>query len=250
MSVELVDADKQLPIAFRNTIANMMAEAEALNGIFAPDEITAAWYRAKGITELPYPQFACGPDARFEIDEQFNLGDVAPMIAKPFSPGNAFPAEDVARERIEFDKAMIGSCTNGSYDDLLAAALVFMAARHKGLTKVQKELVVFPGSGGVKLLIEKPDSRLGGESIADVFRGVGGEIRASWCGPCFGQGPDALVKGERAITSFNRNWQNRMGLGGEGYLASPSVVAASALAGYMAPPTELGLQWDPDKYGI
>ncbi len=250
MSVELVDADKQLPIAFRNTIANMMAEAEALNGIFAPDEITAAWYRAKGVNQLPYPQFGCGPDATFEIDEEFNLGDVAPMIAKPFSPGNAFPAEDVARERIEFDKAMIGSCTNGSYDDLLAAALVFMAARNKGLTKVQKALVVFPGSGGVKQLIERHDPRLGGESIADVFRGAGGQIRASWCGPCFGQGPDALEKGQRAITSFNRNWQNRMGLGGEGYLASPSVVAASALAGYMAPPTELGLQWDAEKYGI
>jgi 3-isopropylmalate/(R)-2-methylmalate dehydratase large subunit len=250
MSVELVDAGKQLPIAFRNTIANMMAEAEALNGIFAPDEITYEWYRAKGITELPYPRFACGQDAQFEIDEAFDLADVAPMIAKPFSPGNAFPAEDVARERIEFDKAMIGSCTNGSYDDLLSAALVLMAAREKGLTKVQKALVVFPGSGGVKTLIEHPDQRLNGESIADVFRGVGGEIRASWCGPCFGQGPDALAKGERAITSFNRNWQNRMGLGGEGYLASPSVVAASALAGYMAPPTELGLQWDPDKYGV
>ena len=55
MSVELVDADRQLPIAYRNTIANMMAEAEAQNGIFAPDEITYAWYRQKGITELPYP---------------------------------------------------------------------------------------------------------------------------------------------------------------------------------------------------
>ena len=250
MSVELVDADMQLPIAFRNTIANMMAEAEALNGIFAPDEITYAWYRAKGMAELPYPAFSCGPDARFEIDEELVLNDIAPMIAKPFSPGNAFPAEEVAHERITFDKAMIGSCTNGSYDDLLSAALVLMAARQKGMTKVQKELVVFPGSGGVKLLIERPDSRLNGESIADVFRGVGGEIRASWCGPCFGQGSDALKKGERAITSFNRNWQNRMGLGGEGYLASPSVVAASALAGYMAPPTELGLTWDPDKYGV
>jgi len=250
MSVELVDADKQLPIAFRNTIANMMAEAEALNGIFAPDEITDAWYRAKGITTLPYPRFACGADATFEIDEAFNLGDVTPMIAKPFSPGNAFPAEEVARERIEFDKAMIGSCTNGSYDDLLSAALVLMAARKKGLTKAQKEFVVFPGSGGVKVAIERPDPRLGGESIADVFRSVGGEIRASWCGPCFGQGSDALQKGQRAITSFNRNWQNRMGIGGEGYLASPSVVAASALAGYMAPPTELGLQWDAEKYGV
>jgi 3-isopropylmalate/(R)-2-methylmalate dehydratase large subunit len=250
MSVELVDADRQLPIAFRNTIANMMAEAEAMNGIFAPDEITYAWYRAKGISDLPYPRFESGADARFEIDETFELGDVAPMIAKPFSPGNAFPAEDVARERIDFDKAMIGSCTNGSYDDLLSAALVLVAARAKGLAKVQKEFVVFPGSGGVKSLIERPDQRLNGESIADVFRAAGGEIRASWCGPCFGQGPDALEKGERAITSFNRNWQNRMGLGGEGYLASPSVVAASALAGYMAPPTELGLQWDPEKYGV
>ncbi len=109
---------------------------------------------------------------------------------------------------------------------------------------------MFPGSGGVKTSIERPDPRLNGESIADVFRGVGGEIRASWCGPCFGQGSDALLKGQRAITSFNRNWQNRMGLGGEGYLASPSVVAASALAGYMAPPTELGLTWDADKYGV
>ncbi|MSO36528.1 MAG: hypothetical protein EXQ54_08885, partial [Acidobacteria bacterium] len=250
MSVELVDADKQLPIAFRNTIANMMAEAEALNGIFAPDEITYNWYRAKGMNELPYPQFGCGPDATFEIDEELVLNDITPMIAKPFSPGNAFPAEEVARERIEFDKAMIGSCTNGSYDDLLSAALVLVAARAKGLTKVRKELVVFPGSGGVKLLIERPDPRLGGESIADVFRNAGGQIRASWCGPCFGQGSDALEKGQRAITSFNRNWQNRMGLGGEGYLASPSVVAASALAGYMAPPSELGLLWDPEKYGV
>jgi 3-isopropylmalate/(R)-2-methylmalate dehydratase large subunit len=250
MSVELVDSDQQLPIAFRNTIANMMAEAEALNGIFLPDRITYDWYSAKGVETLPYRDFGCGEDAVFEIDEDFHLGDVAPMIAKPFSPGNAFPAEDVARERIGFDKAMIGSCTNGSYDDLLSAALVLMAARHRGLTKTQKELVVFPGSGGVKLAIERPDPRLGGESIADVFRGVGGQIRASWCGPCFGQGSDALEKGQRAITSFNRNWQNRMGIGGEGYLASPAVVAASALAGYMAPPTELGLQWDPDKYGV
>ena len=250
MSVELVDADQQLPIAFRNTIANMMAEAEALNGIFAPDDITYEWYRNKGFGKLPYPHFECGADATFEIDEAFNLGDVAPMIAKPFSPGNAFPAEEVAKERIDFDKAMIGSCTNGSYDDLLSAALVLIAARKKGLTKARKEFVVFPGSGGVKVAIERPDPRLGGESIADVFRGVGGEIRASWCGPCFGQGPDALEKGQRAITSFNRNWQNRMGIGGEGYLASPSVVAASALAGYMAPPTELGLQWDAEKYGV
>jgi 3-isopropylmalate/(R)-2-methylmalate dehydratase large subunit len=250
MSVELVDANRQLPIAYRNTIANMMAEAEALNGIFAPDETTYAWYRRKGITALPYPRFSPGANARYEIHEDLDLNDVRPMIAKPFSPGNAFPADEVARERITFDKAMIGSCTNGSYDDLLQAALVLRAARGAGLKKVAREFRIFPGSGGVGKQIELADARLGGESIASVFRSVGGEIRPSWCGPCFGQGQDALTAGQRAITSFNRNWQNRMGLGGEGYLASPAVVTASALVGYMAPPSELGLVWDPEKFGV
>ncbi len=250
MSVELVDANRQLPIAYRNTIANMMAEAEAQNGIFAPDEITAEWYRARGMADLPYPSFAPGPDAAYEIDETLDLTGVVPLIAKPFSPGNAFPADEVAREHLTFDKALIGSCTNGSYDDLLPAALVIRAARSRGATRAAKPLVIFPGSGGVGRQIERPERRLGGESIADVFRSVGGQIRQSWCGPCFGQGPDALAQGERAITSFNRNWQNRMGVGGEGYLASPAVVAASALAGYMAPPGELGLSWSAERFGV
>jgi 3-isopropylmalate/(R)-2-methylmalate dehydratase large subunit len=250
MSVEFVDGDRQLPIAYRNTIANMMAEGEAQNGIFAEDEITQAWYRKKGILDLPYPRISPGTDALYEIDEEFALGDVAPMIAKPFSPGNAFPAGEVARERLTFDKALIGSCTNGGYDDLLQAALVLNAAREKGFSRAAKDFAIFPGSGGVGRQIETPDPRLGGESIAGVFRAVGGKIRQSWCGPCFGQGPDALASGQRAITSFNRNWQNRMGVGGEGYLASPAVVASSALLGYMAPPDELGLKWSPERFGV
>jgi 3-isopropylmalate/(R)-2-methylmalate dehydratase large subunit len=250
MSVEFVDRDRQLPIAYRNTIANMMAEGEAMNGIFAADEITEAWYREKDVTELPYPRIAPGPDAVYELDETLALDEVVPMIAKPFSPGNAFPAVDVAQERITFDKAMIGSCTNGSYDDLMSAALVIQAARAQGHRRAAKTFVIFPGSGGVKKRIEHPDPRLDGESIAQVFRSIGGEIRESWCGPCFGQGPDALTKGQRAITSFNRNWMNRMGVGGEGYLASPAVVASSALLGYMGPPGELGLVWEPELFEV
>jgi len=250
MSVELVDADGQLPIPYRNTIANMMAEAEAQNGIFAPDDITYAWYRKRGLNDLPYPRVAPGADAHYEIDEEIDLSEVIPFIAKPFAPGNAFPATEVARERIAFDKAYIGSCTNGGYDDLLEAALVVYDARTKGATKAAKPFVIFPGSGEVAEQIEEQaDPRLGGETIAAVFRSVGGEIRQSWCGPCFGQGPDALTKGEVAITSFNRNWQNRMGVGGLGYLASPAVVASSALLGYMGPPDELGLRWDPERFG-
>ncbi len=250
MSVEFIDQDRQLPIAYRNTIANMMAEGEALNGIFAADDITYDWYRAKGMDTLPYPKIQPGANARYAIDEILELSSVAPMIAKPFSPGNAFPAEEVARERIVFDKAYIGSCTNGSYDDLLQAALVLRAGHDAGQKKAVRTFVIFPGSGGVKSAIENPDPRLDGNSIADVLRGAGGQIRDSWCGPCFGQGPDSLASGERAITSFNRNWQNRMGLGGEGFLASPAVVAASALLGYMAPPSELGLEWDAERFGV
>jgi 3-isopropylmalate/(R)-2-methylmalate dehydratase large subunit len=250
MSVEFVDAQKQLPIAYRNTICNMMAEAESWNGIFAPDDITYAWFEAKGMKDLPYPRIAPGADVEWAIDEALVLSDVRPMIAKPFSPGNAFPAEEVAKEKLTFDKAMIGSCTNGGYDDLLSAALVIRAARAHGMKQAAKEFVIFPGSGGVKQQIERPDARLDGESIAEVFRSVGGGIRQSWCGPCFGQGPDSLKPGQRAITSFNRNWTNRMGVGGEGYLASPSVVAASAMLGYMAPPSELGLAWEPEAFAV
>jgi len=249
MSVEFVDEHAQLPIAYRNTIANMMAEGEAQNGIFAADEITERWYRDKGIP-LPYPLVGAGRDAHYEIDETLDLSDVVPMIAKPYSPGNAFAAEQVASERLTFDKAYIGSCTNGSYDDLLQAALVIRDAREAGHTKAATDFVVFPGSGSVKDAIERPEARLGGDSIADVLRSVGAQIRMSWCGPCFGQGEDALAPQQRAITSFNRNWQNRMGVGGEGYLASPAVVASSALLGYMAPPSELHLRWKPERHGI
>jgi len=248
MSVEFVDGAQQLPMSYRNTIANMMAEGEALNGIFAPDDITYAWFKEKGRTDLPYPRFAPGADARFEIDETLDLSEVVPLIAKPFSPGNAYPAAEVAREHVTFDKAFIGSCTNGGYGDLLEAALVLRAARAKGASRATKEFVIFPGSGGVKRDIEKSDPRLGGESIASVFRAAGAEIRESWCGPCFGQGPDALKKGESAITSFNRNWANRMGVGGLGYLASPAVVASSALLGYMGPPSELGIEWLAERF--
>ncbi len=251
MSVEFVDENHQLPMPYRNTIANMMAEGEALNGLFAEDEITRAWYEERGIPR-PYPTIAPGEEASYAVDEGLRLSNIVPMIAKPFSPGNAFPAEEVAKERITFDKALIGSCTNGGYDDLLQAALVVREARARGMERVPPavEFVIFPGSGRVRELIENPDPRLGGQSIAETFRAAGGEIRRSWCGPCFGQGPDALAKGQRAITSFNRNWQNRMGVGGEGYLASPQVVASSALAGYMAPPSELGIQWDADRFGV
>ena len=248
-SVEFIDERGAVPIAWRNTVCNMMAEAEAWNGLFPFDEVTAEFYESRGIPDLPYPALTSGPAAEFAAEEVFDLGGVEPLVALPSAPGNAHPATAIAEERLGFERAYIGSCTNGSYDDLLSAAQVVRAARERGHDRTREKFVIFPGSGGVRRQIEKAEPRLGGEPIASVLRSVGGEIRASWCGPCFGQGEDALEPGMRAITSFNRNWENRMGRGGQGYLASPAVVAASALLGYIAPPSELGLRWDPERFG-
>ena len=248
-SVEFVDPGGALPIGWRNTICNMMAEAEAWNGIFPFDEVTARYFEARGIRDLPYPPLVSGGAARFAAEEVFDLADVEPLVALPSAPGNTHPAAEIADGRLGFDRAYIGSCTNGSYEDLLAAAQVVRAARDRGHDRAREKFVIFPGSGAVRRQIEDPEPRLGGEAIAAVLRSVGGEIRASWCGPCFGQGEDALRPGMRAITSFNRNWENRMGRGGEGFLASPAVVAASALLGYIAPPSALGLCWDPGQFG-
>src|SRR5262249_11493082 len=146
--------EKQLPIAYRNTIANMMAEAEALNGIFAQDEITEAWYRVKGLTDLPYPRLAPGAEASYEIDEAFSLDDVAPMIAKPYSPGNAFPEGKVGRDRTWSGTALPASCTRGRYEGLLPAGLGRRAARQHGFTHAEKTLAIFPGSGGDQRDIE------------------------------------------------------------------------------------------------
>src|SRR5206468_10020506 len=106
---------------------------------------------------------------------------LVPFIAKPFAPGNAFPADEVAAEKLGFDKALIGSCTNGGYDDLLEAALVIRAGRERGFERAPKHFVVFPGSGGVKRDIENQEPRLGGELIATVLRSVGVLLCLSWC---------------------------------------------------------------------
>ena len=93
-------------------------------------------------------------------------------------------------------------------------------------------------------MIEAQEPRLGGAFDRRRARAArAGKIRRLVVRPVLRPGPDALAPGQRAITSFNRNWQNRMGVGGEGFLAAPPSSPASALAGYMAPPSELGLHW-------
>ena len=250
MSVEFVDEEGALGIAYRNTICNMMAEGEAQNGIFAADDITYDWYRSKGMTALPYPRIQPGSAARYEIDERLELSSIQPMIAKPYAPGNAFPADEVAKERVSFDKAYIGSCTNGSYDDLLQAALVLRASRERGRDKVAA------ASRRLSRLRRRQAghraSRAAPRRRVHRFRSALGRRRNPrlLVRPLLRSGPGRSREGRDRHHVFNRNWRNRMGVGGLGYLASPAVVASSALAGYMAPPSEIGLERDPEKFGV
>ena len=155
MSVEFVDRDRQLPIAYRNTIANMMAEAEALNGIFAADEITRAWYAAKGLGDQ-----GSGTGSKSTVSARQRrrgraVRDRRGLVARrcdaddcqAVQPRERVPGDGVARERIQFDKALIGSCTNGSYDDLLQAALVIFHARRAGLLDRGATARRLPGIG-------------------------------------------------------------------------------------------------------
>src|SRR2546427_11192365 len=100
--------------------------------------------------DLPYPAFAPGDRVAWDIDESLDLSELVPFIAKPFAPGNAFPADEVAGEKLAFDKALIGSCTNGGYQDLLEAAFGIRAGRERGYGKARQTIVVFSGFLGVK----------------------------------------------------------------------------------------------------
>jgi (2Fe-2S) ferredoxin len=161
------------------------------------------------------------------------------MIAKPFSPGNAFPAEEVARERLTFDKAMIGRAPTAA--TTICCRRRWSSARRaaQGVRRRRREFVVFPGSAASAA--DRAARRAARRRIDRARCSVGRRPDpAVVVRPVLRPGTGRAREGQRAITSFNRNWQNRMGLGGEGFLASPVVVAASALVGYMAPPGEAG----------
>ena len=192
MSVEFVDRNAQLPMTYRNTIANMMAEGEALNGIFAADDITRAWYDAKGITDLPYPLIQPGADARYEIDETLDLSDVRPdrqavQSRQCLSGDRRGPRAHYLRQ---------------GADRLLRTAVTTICFCRTGDSRGtqrgrhprrQASSWSFRARAASRGRYSSP-TRGGGESIAAVFESVGGQVRQSWCGPCFGRGPDA---GER-----------------------------------------------------
>ena len=174
--------------------------------------------------------FSADADAEYDSTVTIDLSTLRPTVAFPHLPENTKTIDEVAQmEPIAIQQSVIGSCTNGRIEDLRAAAKI-LAGR-----KVAKGVrcIVIPGTQDIYLQAIK-------EGIAEVFIKAGAVFSTPTCGPCLGGHMGVLAKGERAISTTNRNFVGRMGhVESEVYLASPAVAAASAVAGYIADPDKI-----------
>jgi 3-isopropylmalate/(R)-2-methylmalate dehydratase large subunit len=214
-----------LGMADRLTIANMVIEAGAKNGIFPPDEVTRAF--VEGRAKREYAFYNSDPDAVYAGTIEIDVGGIEPQVAFPHLPSNVRGISQVGEVRI--DQALIGSCTNGLIEDLRVAA---------GILKNRKaalgvRLIIVPATPAVyRMAIE--------EGLIEIFLDANAVISPPSCGACLGGHMGVLAEGERAIATTNRNFVGRMGHpGSEVYLASPAVAAATAVLGRIGGPEEL-----------
>ncbi|HHU89920.1 MAG TPA: 3-isopropylmalate dehydratase large subunit [Clostridiaceae bacterium] len=206
----------------RFTMANMAIEAGAKNGIFMVDQRTLEY--VKEHSKRPYKIYEPDEDAVYEEVYEIDLSAVRPTVAFPHLPDNTRTIDEVGD--VSIDQVVIGSCTNGRIEDLRVAAKIL-----KG-RKVKKGIrcIVFPGTQNIYLQALKEGL------IADIVE-AGAIFSTPTCGPCLGGHMGVLAKGERAVSTTNRNFVGRMGhTESEVYLASPAVAAASAVTGKITDP--------------
>jgi aconitate hydratase len=231
------------------TICNMGAEIGATCSLFAYDERMAGYLKATGreavaaaadnVREHLRPDEAvyANPEKYYDQIIEINLNDLEPHVNGPFTPDLATPiskmAEAVAAngwpDKVEV--ALIGSCTNSSYEDISRSASVAIQAKQKGL-KTNSEFTITPGSEVVRYTIEK-------DGYLDTFAEIGGVVLANACGPCIGQWArhiDDPTRKNTIVTSFNRNFAKRNdGLAStHAFVASPEIVTAYAIAGRLS----------------
>ena len=210
----------------RFTIANMAIEAGAKNGIFPVDEKTRAYM--KGRTDRPWQTFDADPDAEYARTVTIDISTLEPTVSLPHLPSNTRRISEVKGMPIQ--QAVIGSCTNGRIEDLRAAAAI-LEGRHVA-TGVR--CIVIPATQAIYLQAMH-------EGLVDTFITAGCAVSTPTCGPCLGGHMGVMCAGERAVSTTNRNFVGRMGhTSSEVVLASPAVAAASAVAGCLADPAELG----------
>ena len=210
-----------LSMADRFTICNMAIEAGAKNGIFPVDENTLQYWRKHG-KRKPAIYFA-DPDAEYEQTYDIDLSAIKQTVAFPHLPENTRTFDEIPD--IPIDQVVIGSCTNGRLEDMMAAAELL---RGKKVAKGVRAIVI-PATQRVYL-----DALEMG--LIKTFIEAGCVVSTPTCGPCLGGYMGILAKGERCVATTNRNFVGRMGhKESEIYLASPVVAAASAIAGRLAP---------------
>jgi len=230
----------------KGTICNMGAEIGATCSLFAYDEKMSAYLKATGRTEVasaadgvcehlrPDAEVYSNPKKYYDQVLELNLDTLEPYLNGPFTPDLATPISKL-KEAVEkngwpekIEVALIGSCTNSSYEDISRSASIVEDAKSKGL-KVVSEFTITPGSEQVRYTIER-------DGFIKEFEDVGGMVLANACGPCIGQWARHIDDPNRKntiITSYNRNFAKRNdGLSStHAFVGSPELVTALAMAG-------------------
>ncbi|NLA26574.1 MAG: 3-isopropylmalate dehydratase large subunit [Firmicutes bacterium] len=219
------EAISALSLEGRFTMANMAIEAGAKNGIFAPDEKTRIYVEERA--QRPYKLYYSDEEAHYCELYEFNIGDIEPQVAFPHLPENSRPISEVGT--VQIDQSVIGSCTNGRIEDLrIAAKILKMKKVHPGV-----RLIIIPGTQEIYLQALT-------EGLIELFIRAGAAVSTPTCGPCLGGHMGVLARGERAVSTTNRNFAGRMGhRESEIYLSGPAVAAASAILGRLASPEEV-----------
>ena len=210
---------KTLSMDDRFCICNMAIEAGAKNGVFEVDEITLKYL--EGREERKGKVFKSDLDAEYVQTIELDLDLINPVVSCPHLPENTKNANEL--NNIKIDQVVIGSCTNGRMEDMMAAYEVLKGKKIKDGVRC----IIIPATMNIyKECIEK--------GIITEFINAGAIISTPTCGPCLGGYMGILAKGERCIATTNRNFVGRMGhVESEVYLASPRTAAKSAIAGYI-----------------
>ncbi len=221
IEIHLVEGAEGLSLGERMTLANLTVEAGAKAGLVVPSGEVLARYR---VPDWLYPD----PNATYVREEVIDLAGLTPRVSVPFQVDNVHPVEAAKGKRV--DQVFIGTCTNGRIEDLREAAAVLKGRK------------VAPH---VRLLVVPASSKVLEEAARDgtllTLLEAGATIGTPGCGPCMGRHMGVLGPGEVCVSTSNRNFRGRMGAPDAAiYLASPRVAAASAVAGYIAAPEDLG----------
>ena len=209
----------------RLCISNMAIEAGAKNGIFPVDDITIAYMKEHSTRE--YKVFEADEDAVYDEEYTIDLSTLKSTVSFPHLPENTKTIDEVGE--VVIDQVVIGSCTNGRFEDLAMADKILKGKKvKKGL-----RVIIIPGTQQIYL-----DAMEAG-FIRDFIE-AGCVVSTPTCGPCLGGYMGVLAAGERCVSTTNRNFVGRMGhVDSEVYLASPAVAAASALTGKISGPKEV-----------